>query len=119
MGDAFANEAARRNTFDVMMGGFLQSVDSRTHIVGNKSKGNTDRLFRINGRCMIIWEDKVEMGHTGDPYMQVARSYDLACEKMNENGVTPDAPVFLLCVVGECFCSLFAPYTDICLKVRV
>jgi hypothetical protein len=50
---------------------------------------------------MIIREDKVEMGNAGDAYTQVARSYDLACERMDLNGVTQDAPVFLLCMMGE------------------
>jgi hypothetical protein len=119
MGDGFANKEDRSKVFDDMMGGFLRGVDSRTQIAGNKSKGDTDRLYHVNGCCMIIRDDKVEMGRSGDPYIQVARSYDLACEQMNENRVTPDSPVFLLCVMGERFCSLFAPYTDVCLKVRV
>jgi hypothetical protein len=109
MGDGFTKEAARSKAFDDMMMGFLRGVDSGTNIAGNKSKGDTGRLYCVNGRCVIIREDKFEMGQSGDPYIQAPRSYDLACEQMDENGVTPDAPVFLLCVMGEYFCFCLLP----------
>jgi hypothetical protein len=109
MGDGFAKEKARSKAFDDMMGAFLQGADSKTQLFGNKCNGDADRIYRINGRCVIIREDKVEMGAAGDAYTQVARSYDLACERMDDNGVTSDAPVFLLCVMGEYSCSFLLP----------
>jgi hypothetical protein len=45
------------------------------------------------------------MSGAGGAYMQVSRLYNLACEQMETNGV-PNAPVFLLSVVGEWSSSL-------------
>jgi hypothetical protein len=109
MGDSFAKEQACSKAFNDMMGAFLQGANSKTQLFGNKFNRDADHIYCINGRCMIIRGDKVKMGTAGDAYTQVTHSYDLACERMDDNGVTPDAPVFLLCVMGEYLCSFLLP----------
>jgi hypothetical protein len=109
MGDAFNDEKARGMAFDKAMQNFLPVVDGTWHFEGKEVNGEASRVYRANGRCVIIRQDKVEMGSAGDAYTQVARAYDLACERMEINGITPDAPVFLLCVMGKYSCSSFAP----------
>jgi len=116
MGDAFSDDKARSLIFDEALGNFLPCVEGSRRLEGNQLNTEAGRVYRMNGRCVIIREDRVEMGVAGDPYTKVARTYDLACERMEINGITPDAPVFLLCVMGEYSCSLFAPHTDFCLK---
>jgi hypothetical protein len=107
MGNPFDNEEDRSQAFDQAVGDLLQGVDGSRSMQGNKVNGTGDRVYRVGRRCLILREDKVEMGGAGDAYMQVSRLYDLACEQMATNGIVPNAPVFLLCVVGEWSSSLF------------
>lgn len=102
MGDRFRYEKDRGVAFDEIMRDFLLAMKSSQHLYGNNCDADLDRVYRLNGRLAIIREDKAEMGSAGDAYPQVARSYDLACEDMERNQVTPDAPVFLLSVIGGC-----------------
>jgi hypothetical protein len=53
---------------------------------------------------------KADGGGSGDPYMQVVRSYDLAVKTLRDKDDTvtraflkQGAPMFLFCVSGECF----------------
>lgn len=109
MGDAFDDKEARSASFDEAMGNFLPVVDTKRRLEGDQFNGEATRVFHANGRCVIIREDRVEMGEAGDPYTQVARAYDLACERAEINGIVPDAPVFLLCVIGGHSSPLFTP----------
>lgn len=109
MGDAFDNEKDRGKTFDRAMAGFLQGVGTGFSLHGHEVSREVGRIYHLAQRCVIFREDKVEIGTGGDAYTQVARTYDLACEQMKENDVTPDAPVFLLCVMGDYSSSLFVP----------
>jgi hypothetical protein len=104
MGDSFDDEDDRSQAFDEAMDRFLPGVDGNRKLTGNGVNGEADRVYRVGGVARIFREDKLEMGR-GDAYTQGARSFDLACEKMVVNGITPDAPVFLLSVMGEYSCS--------------
>jgi hypothetical protein len=119
MGDIFENEDARSEAFDKALDGFLPGVDGARNLHGDQVSGEAGRVYRVGGTCWAIREDKVDMGKGGDAYIQGARDFDMACEKMDVNGIAPDTPVFLLSVMGECSCSLFAHRTDLCLKGRL
>jgi len=112
MGRSFNSEKARGEAFDKAMAGFLHDVEQRPRLKGDHVTRKTGRIYRVGGRCMIFREDKIDKGHSGDAYMQVARSYDLACGQMEINKITPNAPVSLLCVVGEYLYLVFFLYTD-------
>jgi hypothetical protein len=119
MGEIFENEDARSEAFDKAMDGFFPGVDGARNLHGDQVSGEAGRVYRVGGTCWAIREDKVDMGKGGDGYIQGARDFDMACEKMDANGIAPDTPVFLLSVMGECSCSLFAHRTDLCLKGRL
>jgi hypothetical protein len=119
MGDIFENEDARSQAFDKAMDGFLPGVNGARNLHGHEVNGKAGRIYRVGKTSYGIREDKFDMGKGGDAYTQAARSFDLACEKMEANGITPDTPIFLLCVVGEYSCSLVAPQIHACLKGRL
>lgn len=105
MGDAFASKGSRTLKFDKVVGNFLPGVKAASQIRGGKINGEPDHIIELDTmsldrHCIMIREEKAEMG-SGDAYMQVSRSFDLACEDMESNRIVPDAPVFLLCIVGK------------------
>ena len=106
MGDGFENEENRSRSFDNQMDNYLPVV--RDH----GAFGEASKVYRRDGRCLIIRQDKVEMESSGDAYTQVARAFDLACERMEENGIVPDSPVFLLCIMGLDFSHRRIPHVN-------
>ena len=119
MGDIFENENARSEAFDRAMDDFLPGVDGARNLQGDQVSGEASRVYRVGGTLWAIREDKADTGKGGDAFIQGARDFDMACEKMESNGITPDTPVFLLSVMGEYLCSLSAHYADLSLKGRL
>lgn len=108
MGESFEDEEDRSVEFDKAMGDFLPCTEGASKIEGRRVKGRAARIFDAGGHRIIIREDKVEMG-TGDAYTQISRSFDLACEEQGKNRIVPNAPTFLLCVMGDYFQNFLIP----------
>ncbi|KAJ3513630.1 hypothetical protein NLJ89_g2845 [Agrocybe chaxingu] len=58
----------------------------------------------VEGILISLCEMTADPGAGGDPYMQIARSYDLAVKVLHDRGaeafLKQGAPMFLLCVIG-------------------
>jgi len=65
-----------------------------------------DRTFSVP---VILRKDKRELGHDGDPYMEITRLYHMYVKTLQEKkdkrqvqaALAHGAPMFLLCVQGE------------------
>ena len=74
---------------------------------------------------IALREDKLEFGQGGsDPYMQIARCYDLVVEVLTDhstkdinasNFLTHGAPCFLICLIGTWCRSLTLASVDLIL----
>ena len=74
----------------------------------NLASGIVDGALSERGVPISLREMKAEPGASGDPYMQVVRSYDLAVKTLRNKDDTAmrsffaqGAPMFLFCVSGE------------------
>ena len=84
-----------------------------------------DRCIQEDNVPIALREDKLEFGHGGsDPYMQIARCYDLVVGVLTDhstkdinasNFLTHGAPCFLICLIGTQCCSLVLASVDLIL----
>jgi len=88
------------------LGGFDKSVVLRTN--HDLSSDIIDGALSERGVPILLREMKAEPGASGDPYMQVVRSYDLAVKTLRDKDDTATryflaqgAPMFLFCISGE------------------
>jgi len=99
-------ENARTLEFDDCMSGILEMFDRFYNLAptGDVNSGIVDGALLKEGIFISLRELKGDLGAGGDPYMQVARSYDLAVKVLQDKGaeafVKQGAPMFLLCVIG-------------------
>lgn len=96
MGDSFNGEADCSARFYEVMGNFLPISKGLTELQGHSVSGAADHIFYVDGCCIVIRVDKDEM-ETGDAYTQISRWH----VKIWRHYIIPDAPVFLLCVMGR------------------
>ena len=89
-----------------ILGGFNKSVVLRTS--HDLVSDIVDGALSEQGVPLSLREMKAEPGASGDPYMQVVRSYDLAVKTLRDKDDTATqyflaqgAPMFLFCVSGE------------------
>ena len=102
-------EDARIRQFDECIRGILDYQKSVTLKANCElSSGVVDGALLVKDVLLSMREMKEEPGASGDPYMQVVRSYDLGTKVQREHKnptvrafVAYGAPTFLLCVNGE------------------
>ena len=83
MGGAFEDEGSRGKAFDECVSGVLEKGETdcelKAHLLNHY--GKIDRCIQEADVLIVLCEDKLEFGHGGsDPYMQIARCYDLLVE---------------------------------------
>ena len=94
--------------FDECMSGILEMFDRFYSLAptSDAHSGIVDGALLKEGIFISLRELKGDLGAAagGDPYMQVARSYDLAVKVLQDRGaeafVKQGAPMFLLCLIG-------------------
>lgn len=96
MGDASENERESTSEVDKTLNNFLGAIRDPPFLEECIVKGEADGIYHLSGLCVIIREENAEMGSAGGAYVQIARSFDLACKWMGKIKNDLDAPVFLL-----------------------
>ena len=104
------NENARVLKFDECIHGALDQFEKSIplKVKSEQHSGIVEGALSVAKVIVSMREFKGEVGGSGDPYMQIARGYDLAVKVLREspdtaaqNFLTHGAPMFLLCVYGE------------------
>ena len=129
MGGAFEDETSRGEVFDECVSGVLKKgvVERYLRPTPFGRYGKVDRCIEEANIPIALREDKLELGHGGsDPYMQIARCYDLVVEVLTvgstkdsnlnaSNFLTHGAPCFLICLIGTWHRSLILASVDLIL----
>lgn len=104
MGDVFNTEYDRQEVFSACVDGLLGEWQHH-HRIRSVEEGRSARVdgyLRV-GDSATLRVDKLEPGEAGDPYMQIARSYQILVAHGKEQGwitYKHGTPTFLLCVLG-------------------
>jgi hypothetical protein len=107
MGNAFSTKDARSLAFNDAVRAFFSNwqPEVKVNINDGTVSGQVDRALRSRrsgGIMLVLGEDKLEFD-TGDPYMQVSRSYDLKSVQDRQHHpeyVSRGAPAFLTTLAG-------------------
>ncbi|KAG9050148.1 hypothetical protein FS837_007447 [Tulasnella sp. UAMH 9824] len=106
MPEHFDTEDERSEAFDLCLGPLFPCERWREQVHLSATSGHhggwVDRTYEVNGVVHILREDKLE-ADKGDPYMHVARAYQLLAEKVRSKDpkrAKEGVPVFLLCLLG-------------------
>ena len=124
MGEAFKNEAGRREAFDECVNGVLDKGEAgcKFQPYPTSHYGKIDRCIREANIPIALREDKLEFGLGGpDGYMRLAHCYDLVVEVLStlsakdsnaNNYFTHGAPCFLTFLMGTQCRSLILTSVD-------
>jgi len=127
MGGAFEDVSLHGEVFDECVSGVLEKGETdcklKPHPLSHYSK--IDRCIQEADVPIALHEDKLEFGQGGsDPYMQIARCYDLVVGVLTDrstkdinaiNFLTHGAPCFLICLIGTWCPSLILASVDLIL----
>ena len=127
MGGAFEDETSRGEVFDECVSGVLEKGETDCELKPHPLSryGKIDRCIQEADVPIALREDKLEFGQGGsDPYMQIARCYDLVVGVLTDrstkdinasNFLTHGAPCFLICLIGTWRRSLILASVDLIL----
>jgi len=112
MGSSFEDEMDRTKVFNQCIEPVFASKQWQLQVSvdreAERCSGSIDAFHAGNSTvATILRQDKMELGHDGDPYMQVSRGYHMYVKTLEDRkdyearaALARGAPMFLLCVHG-------------------
>ena len=115
MGHSFEDKTDRTDAFNLCIDPLFTLNYWRMQVpvspTSERCSGTIDAAFYIGDSlaATVLREDKKELGHAGDPYMQIARGYHMYVKMLEDRKKEPainvilahGVPMFLLCVQGK------------------